>query len=124
MERFNLNLLKQFWAIAKPFWVGDQKWWVLGQLLLVIVLSLGYTGLNVLLNNKRGVLISALSAQDESRFWQTIIVFTGVLVVYAPLFAGYVYFRDRLALQWRDWLTRSLMDRYFKNVSVMNYSRR
>jgi vitamin B12/bleomycin/antimicrobial peptide transport system ATP-binding/permease protein len=115
MERFNLSLLKQFWAIAKPFWVGDQKWRVLGQLLLVIAMSLGYTGLSVLLNNKRGVLISALSAQDESRFWQTIVVFAGVLVVYAPLFAGYVYLRDRLGLQWRNWLTHHLMDRYFKN---------
>ncbi len=115
MERFNLNLLKQFWAIAKPFWVGDQKWRVLGQLLLVIVMSLGYTGLSVLLNNKRGVLISALSAHDEARFWQTIAVFVAVLVVYAPLFAGYVYLRDRLGLQWRNWLVNHLMDRYFKN---------
>jgi vitamin B12/bleomycin/antimicrobial peptide transport system ATP-binding/permease protein len=115
MERFNLNLLKQFWAIAKPFWVGDQKLRVLGQLLLVIVMSLGYTGLSVLLNNKRGVLISALSAHDEARFWQTIAVFVAVLVVYAPLFAGYVYLRDRLGLQWRNWLVNHLMDRYFEN---------
>jgi vitamin B12/bleomycin/antimicrobial peptide transport system ATP-binding/permease protein len=115
MERSNLNLLKQFWVIAKPFWVGDQKWRVLGQLLLVIVMSLGYTGLSVLLNNKRGVLISALSAQDEARFWQTIVVFAGILVIYAPLFAGYVYLRDRLGLQWRNWLTQHLMDRYFEN---------
>jgi vitamin B12/bleomycin/antimicrobial peptide transport system ATP-binding/permease protein len=115
MERFNLNLLKQFWAVAKPFWIGDRKWRVLGQLLLVIVMSLGYTGLGVLLNNKRGVLISALSAQDEARFWQTIAVFVGVLVVYAPLFAGYGYLRDRLGLQWRNWLTHHLMDRYFEN---------
>jgi vitamin B12/bleomycin/antimicrobial peptide transport system ATP-binding/permease protein len=115
MERFNLRLLKQFWEIAKPFWVSDQKWRVLGQLLLVVVMSLGYTGLSVLLNNKRGILISALSAQDESRFWQTIVVFAGVLVVYAPLFAGYVYLRDRLGLQWRNWLTYHLMDRYFEN---------
>jgi putative ATP-binding cassette transporter len=81
----------------------------------VIVMSLGYTGLSVLLNNKRGVLISALSAQDESRFWQTIVFFAGALVLYAPLFAGYVYLRDRLGLQWRNWLTHHLMDRYFKD---------
>jgi vitamin B12/bleomycin/antimicrobial peptide transport system ATP-binding/permease protein len=115
MERFNLNLLEQFWAIVKPFWVGDRKWRVLGQLLLVIAMSLGYTGLGVLLNNKRGVLISALSAQDEARFWQTIAIFAGVLVVYAPLFAGYAYLRDRLGFQWRNWLTNHLMDRYFEN---------
>jgi putative ATP-binding cassette transporter len=115
MESFNLSLLKQFWAIAKPFWASDQKWRVFGQLLLVIVMSLGYTGLGVLLNNKRGVLISAISAQDESLFCQTTVFFAGILVLYAPLFAGYVYLRDRLGLQWRNWLTNHLMDRYLKN---------
>ncbi|MBD3886121.1 hypothetical protein IFO70_30985 [Phormidium tenue FACHB-886] len=39
--------------------------------------------------------ISALSAQDEPRFWQTVIVFIAVLVIYAPLLTGYTYLRDR-----------------------------
>ncbi|HEY9601073.1 MAG TPA: hypothetical protein V6C85_05635 [Allocoleopsis sp.] len=39
--------------------------------------------------------ISALSAQDEPRFWQTVIVFIAVLVIYASLLAGYTYLRDR-----------------------------
>ena len=115
MERFNPKVLKQFWAIAKPYWFSEEKWQARGLLLLVMVLSLAYTGLSVLLNNKRGALISALSAQDESRFWQTILVFTLILVAYAPLFAGYVYLRDRLGLQWRKWLTNRFVDRYFRD---------
>jgi vitamin B12/bleomycin/antimicrobial peptide transport system ATP-binding/permease protein len=124
MQRFNLIILKRFWAIAKSYWSSDEKWYARGLLLLVILLSLGYTGLSVLLNNKRGVLISALSAQDEARFWQTILVFTGTLVVYAPLYAGYVYLRDRLGLQWRQWLTNYFSDRYFQNRAFynLNYS--
>jgi ABC-type uncharacterized transport system fused permease/ATPase subunit len=43
---------------------------VQGLLLLVIVMSLGYTGLSVVLNTQRGALIAALSARDEARFWQ------------------------------------------------------
>jgi hypothetical protein len=60
-----------------------------------VLCLLAYTGLSVVLNNKRGVLISALSAQDEPHFWQTVIVFIAVLVIYAPLLAGYTYLRDR-----------------------------
>ncbi|MEA5573658.1 ABC transporter ATP-binding protein/permease [Calothrix sp. UHCC 0171] len=120
MQRFNLIILKKFWAIAKSYWSSDEKWYARGLLLLVILLSLGYTGLSVLLNNKRGVLISALSAQDEARFWQTILVFTGTLVIYAPLYAGYVYLRDRLGLQWRQWLTNYFSDRYFQNRAFYN----
>jgi vitamin B12/bleomycin/antimicrobial peptide transport system ATP-binding/permease protein len=122
MQRFNLIIFRQFWAIAKFYWSGTEKWRARGLLLLVMLLSLGYTGLSVMLNSKRGELISALSARDEARFWQTILIFTGILVVYAPLYAGYVYLRDRLGLQWRKWLTDYFIDRYFQNRSFYQLS--
>jgi vitamin B12/bleomycin/antimicrobial peptide transport system ATP-binding/permease protein len=120
MQRFNLIIFKQFWAIAKSYWSSEKKWQARGLLLSIVLLSLCYTGLSVLLNNKRGELISALSAQDESRFWQTIAIFAGILVIYAPLYAGYVYLRDRLGLNWRRWLTEHFIDRYFQNRAFYN----
>jgi vitamin B12/bleomycin/antimicrobial peptide transport system ATP-binding/permease protein len=120
MERFNLTIFRQFWSIAKYYWSSEEKWKARGLLLLVILLSLGYTGLSVLLNNKRGELISSLSVRDQARFWQTILIFAGTLVVYAPLYAGYVYLRDRLALNWRRWLTDHFIDRYFQNRAFYN----
>ncbi|MEM1309157.1 MAG: SbmA/BacA-like family transporter, partial [Cyanobacteria bacterium P01_H01_bin.153] len=114
MERFNFQGVQRFWTIAKEYWFGDQKWQARG-LLLLIVLLLGYTGLSVVLNSQRGELISALSAKDEGRFWQTVLIFIGVLVVYAPLLAGYTYLRDRLGLQWRRWLTEQFVERYFSD---------
>jgi vitamin B12/bleomycin/antimicrobial peptide transport system ATP-binding/permease protein len=120
MHRFNLTIFRQFWSIAKSYWSSDEKWKARGLLLLVILLSLGYTGLSVLLNNKRGELISSLSVRDEARFWQTILIFAGTLVVYAPLYAGYVYLRDRLALNWRRWLTDHFIDRYFQRRAFYN----
>jgi vitamin B12/bleomycin/antimicrobial peptide transport system ATP-binding/permease protein len=120
MHRFNLTIFRQFWSIAKSYWSSDRKWRARGLLLLVILLSLGYTGLSVLLNNKRGELISSLSVRDEARFWQTILIFAGTLVVYAPLYAGYIYLRDRLALDWRRWLTDHFIDRYFQNRAFYN----
>jgi len=113
MERFNLTVFRRFWTMARPYWFGDEKWNARGLLLLTVVLLLGYTGLSVVLNNKRGVLISALSAQDEVRFWQTVGVFLAVLVAYAPLLAAYNYLQKRLGLEWRRWLTTSLVGRYF-----------
>ena len=113
MERFDLNVFRRFWAIAKAYWFGDEKWQARGLLLLIVVWRLGYTGLSVVLNSQRGELISSLSAKDQDRFWHTVIVFVGVLVVYAPLLAGYTYLRDRLGLEWRRWLTSRFIDRYF-----------
>jgi vitamin B12/bleomycin/antimicrobial peptide transport system ATP-binding/permease protein len=115
MDRLNLQVFQQFWAIAKSYWSGNEKWQARGLLLGVVLFLLAYTGLSVLLNNKRGVLISALSAQDEPRFWQTVFIFLAVLVIYAPLLAGYTYLRDRLSLQWRRWLTEQFVNRYFSD---------
>jgi vitamin B12/bleomycin/antimicrobial peptide transport system ATP-binding/permease protein len=120
MQRFNLTIFQQFWAIAKPYWSSESKWRARGLLLAIVLLSLCYTGLAVLLNGKRGELISALSAKDEIRFWQTIWIFAGTLVVYAPLYAGYTYLRDRLGLNWRKWLTEDFIDRYFQHRSFYN----
>lgn len=120
MDRLNFNVFQQFWAIAKSYWFGDEKWQARGLLLGVVVCLLAYTGLSVVLNNKRGVLISALSAQDEPRFWQTVIIFLVVLVIYAPLLAGYTYLRDRLSLQWRKWLTHRFVDNYFRDRAYYN----
>lgn len=120
MERFKITVIQRFWAIAKTYWSSDKKWQARGLLLLVVILSLGYTGLSVVLNNQRGAMISALSAHDESRFWHTIVIFAGVLVAYAPIYAGYVYLRDRLGLQWRQWLTEHFIDHYFQDRSFYN----
>lgn len=117
MDRLNLKGVQQFWAIAKPYWQGDEKWQARGLLLGVVLFLLAYTGLSVVLNNKRGALISALSARDESRFWETVMIFIGVLVLYAPLLAVYRYLRDRLSLQWRRWLTARFVDNYFGDRS-------
>lgn len=115
MERFNLTGFRRFWAIAKSYWLGDEKWKAGGLLLLIAVFLLGYTGLSVVLNNKRGVLISALSARDEARFWETVLVFIGVLVAYAPLMAGYEYLQKRLGLEWRRWLNGRFVADYFRD---------
>ncbi|MEL6555654.1 MAG: ABC transporter ATP-binding protein/permease, partial [Cyanobacteria bacterium J06621_11] len=120
MERFNFKVFKRFWAIAKAYWFGEDKWKARGLLLLIVVLLLGYTGLSVLLNTQRGELISSLSAQSESRFWKTVGIFLGILVVYAPLLAGYTFLRDRLGLAWRRWLTDSFIERYFCDRAFYN----
>ena len=113
MKRISFQVFRRFWTIARAYWFGEEKWKALGLLLLIVLLLLAYTGLSVVLNNQRGVLISALSAKDESRFWQTVLIFVAVLVLYAPLLAGYTYLRDRLGLEWRRWLTGRFVDRYF-----------
>ncbi|VEP11235.1 conserved membrane hypothetical protein [Hyella patelloides LEGE 07179] len=115
MNRFNLKVFTRFWAIAKLYWWGDEKKGAFALLGLLFVLLIAYTQLSVVLTQQQGAIISSLSAKDAARFWRTIQIFLGVLVVYVPLFAGFSYVQSRLGMYWRRWLTHNFLGRYFQN---------
>jgi putative ATP-binding cassette transporter len=114
MNRLNLKPLKQFWAIAKLYWLGGEKIGAFGLLLLVGLVLLSYTNLSVVLNEQQGTLISALSQKNSQRFWQAVLTFLGILVVYVPLFAGYGYLGNKLGIFWRRWMTSYFLDKYLE----------
>jgi vitamin B12/bleomycin/antimicrobial peptide transport system ATP-binding/permease protein len=114
MNRFNLKVFKRFWAIAKLYWWGDEKKGALSLLVLLFVLLIAYTLLSVTLTEQQGEIISSLSAKDVNRFWRTVQIFLGVLVIYAPLFAGFSYVQNKLGNYWRRWLTHNFVERYFR----------
>ncbi|TVQ45399.1 MAG: ABC transporter ATP-binding protein/permease [Gloeocapsa sp. DLM2.Bin57] len=122
MNRINLTVVKRFWAIAKLYWLGEEKKGALTLLALLAVLLVAYTQLSVQLNTQQGELFSALSQQDTSRFWRTVWIYLGVLVVYVPLFAGFSYLQRRLGLYWRRWLTYHFLGKYFGNRAFYNLS--
>jgi putative ATP-binding cassette transporter len=122
MKGFNLKIFKQFWAIAKLYWWGEEKKGALTLLALLGLLLIGYTQLSVILNTQQGGIISSLSAKDQTRFWQTIWTFLGVLIVYVPLFAGFSYLQNKLGLFWRRWLTNRFLGQYFGDRSFYHLS--
>jgi putative ATP-binding cassette transporter len=120
MNRFDFRLFKRLWQIAKLYWLGEQKWGALALLVLLGVLLFAYTGLSVVLNAQQGGLISSLAEKNQDRFYQTALIFVGVLVVYVPLFAGFSYTQEKLGLFWRRWLTNNFLNRYFSDRSFYN----
>ncbi|MGL5874152.1 MAG: ABC transporter ATP-binding protein/permease [Xenococcaceae cyanobacterium] len=120
MNRFNLRIFKQFWAIAKLYWFGEEKKGALTLLVLLGILSIAYSALGVFLNQQRGAIISSLSARSLDRFQQAILIFLGILVVYVPLFAGFNYCQRKLGIYWRRWLTYNFLNNYFSNRSFYN----
>ena len=117
MNRFNFQVLKKFWSLAKLYWFGEEKKGALTLLGLLFVLLIAYTQLSVLLLQQQGNIISSLSAQDSDRFWKTIQTFLIILVIYVPLFASYGYVKQRLGNYWRKWLTGHFINDYFSNRS-------
>ena len=54
-------------------------------------------------------------AKDAPRFWRSMRIFGGVLVIAVPIYAFYYFVRDKLAVLWRRWLTERFLGRYFKD---------
>jgi len=113
MHKLNLRLLKRTFRHAKPFWFSEEKRSARWLLLFLFILLIGDTWVDVLFNQQSGEFTSALAAQEGPRFWTSIGKFFGLLVIGVPIYAYYYYVRDKLAINWRKWLTGRFLDRYF-----------
>ncbi|SPA24898.1 putative ABC transporter, ATP-binding component [Cupriavidus taiwanensis] len=105
----------RYWVIAKPYWVSQERWKAAGLLLVLILLLLGQTQAEVLINEQTGEFTSALAARDAERFWASIRTCLYILIVAIPVYAVYYYIRNTLGLHWRRWMTHHYLDGYFKN---------
>src|SRR5690349_21847019 len=114
-HRLDLKFLRRTIRLAKPYWFSDEKRKARGLLLLLMLLLVGYTEVAVLFNQQSGEFTSALAARDGPRFWRSILLFFGLLVIGVPIDAYYYYIRDNLSLNWRRWLTNRFLGRYFKD---------
>ncbi|MGD1807504.1 ABC transporter ATP-binding protein/permease [Dapis sp. BLCC M126] len=121
-KRFNLDLLNNFWSIAKLYWFSEQKWRARSLLLLVIVLLGTFTIFNLLLTTQQAEFISALSAKDSDRFWRSIIQFLGTVIVAVPFVSSYSFVRQKLSIFWRRWMTNSFMKNYLGDRSFYKIS--
>lgn len=120
MHRLNWKFLRRAIRLAKPYWSSDEKgkaWWLMGAL---IALLIGYTEFAVLFNQQSGEFTSALAAREGSRFWRSIRVFFILVVIGVPIDAYYYYVRDKLALNWRRWLTDSLSCPLFQGSRLLS----
>ncbi len=90
----------------------SQAWMLLG---LLLMLSLSVSGLNVIISYVGRFFQTALAEKDQPTFWRFLFVYAGVFVVGTPIVVIYRYVQQYLGLRWRDWLTRSFLERYFQN---------
>ncbi len=107
------HVWRRFAVIARPYWLSEEKWKARGLLALAVLLLLGQTAFNVLLNEQTGEFTSALAARDADRFWLSIRQSVAIVVLAVPAYALYYYVRDTLGIFWRRWLTNRFLDRYF-----------
>jgi len=102
-------------AIAKPYWFSDEKWGARGILALLLLLSLSVSGLNVVISFVGRIFQNALVEKNQEEFWKYLFIYAGVFVVGTPIVVIYRYIRDKLGIYWREWLTKSFLNKYLQN---------
>ena len=91
-------------------------------MLLVIVLLGTFTVFTLFITNQQAEFVSALSAQNPERFWRSIIEFFSTVVIAVPFVSSYSFFRQKLSVFWRRWMTHSFMKNYLSDRSFYQIS--
>jgi putative ATP-binding cassette transporter len=115
MNRFDWQLWRRFWKIAKPYWFSEEKWPARGVLLVLLILSLAVTGLNVGISFVFRFVDTALAEREQATFWRFILIYAAILIFGSPIVAIYRYIQQKLGLYWRRWMTDRLLGNYFSH---------
>lgn len=103
---------KSFRLISSPYFArSDAR----NLFLLLVILMLMSSAVRVIFSYLARDYWSALSDRDEQQFYTIVRNFCFALVVLAPLNVLYRYQRERLALQWREWMTERMLKLYATN---------
>jgi len=110
------HALRDAWALAAPYWRGDQRGraWLL--LLSVVGLNLALVGMTVLLSYWNREFFNALQARDAEAFSDLLFTwrqtesgpmpgFVLVAALYILVAVYQLYLRQALQISWREWVT-------------------
>lgn len=91
------------------------KWQARGLLALLAVFALSIAGLNVVLSYAARDFMNAYELKEKDEFVRMLIRYLAVFALTTPVTVFYSYTEQRLALLWRRWLSRQILDEYFSN---------
>lgn len=119
LNRFDRQLWKKFWKLAKPYWFSEQKWKARRLLFTLVVFAVLVNGINVgisfIFRNINTSLAGFPNTGDSSTFWRMIALYAGILVIATPIVVWFDFVREKLGLHWREWLTNRFLERYLHN---------
>jgi putative ATP-binding cassette transporter len=110
----NTGFLKAFWALAKPYWVSEQRakgWTLLGA---VVALALMLVWLEVQFNSWNNDFYNTLQDKDQAEFFRQLGKFGLLALIYIITAVYRLYFQQMLQIEWRSWLTERYLQDWTK----------
>jgi putative ATP-binding cassette transporter len=110
-------------GVAKAFVLSPMRWRAAGALAAILALLLALNALNVGNSYVGRNFITAITQRDRGQYLRFAVLYLGVFAASSVTAVSLQFVQDRLALSWRDWLTRHLLHRYlaghaFERVSA------
>jgi putative ATP-binding cassette transporter len=106
------RFLTAFWALAKPYWVSEQRNKGLLLAAAVIGLSLGLVWIEVQFNTWNKNFFNALEQKDQPEFVRQLWVFTGIALLAIVAGVYRLYLQQMLLIEWRAWLNEHFLARW------------
>src|SRR5437870_9523178 len=104
------ELLRDAWAIARPYWFSEDKWAGRGLLVAVIALNLGIVVINVMLNKWNNAFYNSLQDKNYEIFLQQLFRFTWLAGSFIVVAVYELYLNQMLQIRWRRWLTERYLN--------------
>ncbi len=104
------QILRDAWAITRPYWFSQDRWAARGLLIVVIALNLGIVYINVLINEWNNTFYDALQNKNYAVFLHQLIRFSALAGIFIVFAVYELYLNQMLQIRWRNWLT----DRYLR----------
>ena len=113
--KFSRHIWRQLWRLTRPFFFGRSWGRAWSLLIALVILSVAVTGVGIWAGFVSGDVVTALQKRDTAGYQRGLWIYLATFAITIPLAAYYRYTEDRLGLNWRDYLARTLMQRYFYN---------
>lgn len=100
--------------VGSPYWVSGAKRSGLLYLMAIFAFLILNAGVSVFINKTVGNFMTSVEQRLIPSFYFYLFCWLGAIALASPIQVAYAYFRTRLALEWRNWLSRYLIERYLK----------
>jgi vitamin B12/bleomycin/antimicrobial peptide transport system ATP-binding/permease protein len=113
MQKISVGaFVRDFRALARPYWVSEEKWRARGLLALIVTLSLTLVYVSVLINRWTNLFFNAIERHDVSAFVHQLLHFCVLASLFVASAIHQTYFTQLLEIRWRRWLTRHTIARW------------
>ncbi|MFC7736142.1 ABC transporter ATP-binding protein/permease [Roseomonas sp. GCM10028921] len=105
-------MLRDFLHLAGGYWWGTRRWHAWGLTAGLILLTVALVLLQIRLNVWTAELFDALERRSTADFLTQVWVFAAIVFGTVLTTRAHVMFKRSLQIEWRNWLTMRLMERW------------